>query len=610
MSAAEGAVALDRASHPRELIRGDPDEVRAVAATWRAQGESLAEAAARHGAVDLRGEWAGAAADAFHAALAAHCERLRYAAETSGAAAEALTRFAHELDEGHRLARRAMAFWEGAGPVVAVAGLRRGFMDAGFWDPADELRRSALRLLDRAQEEVNAAEEVAVRRLEALLGRVPADSVFAADPVHTAAFAAILPDAPVPPLLTTLEGLSAGELERYVRTHPDLLPSLLALGPATIARWWRRLSAEAVARLSAGLPRVVGNLDGVPPGVRSTVNARQLETDLSRTLASLSDARLALSAHPADPALQVRAQQLAAHLETLRRIRRAYGAGPAGAPAHELYAYSTEGKVKVALSTGLIETAEHVTLLVPGMGTTADDVGRYGEASWQLLKRQARVADADPSRLAVVAWLDYDPPGPTDVWGVSHDELARAGALRLGHTVQGIDQISGGGRGAPAVSVVAHSYGTAVATLALAQGAVAADNVVLLGSAGIPSGVRSATALHVPPGQVFASEGVNDEWAGWGRLLSGRADPTGDAFGAHVFTSEDATIDGEHLHGITEHGPLVNSDSRPDRFSYLDPRTSAQYATAKATMGFGAGLPESGDADDRIRAHLLEELSR
>jgi hypothetical protein len=603
-------VALEGATHPRQLVHGDPDEVRAVAAAWRASGEAFAEAALRQGAIDLRDDWTGAAAEAFRVALDGHCARLRDAVDVCAEATEALTRYAHELEEAHRIAWRAMAFWEEAGPVAAVAGLRRGFMDAGFWDPADELRCSALRMLRQAREDADAAERAAAQRLHGLIDRLPADSVFAADPVRTAAFATILPDAPVPPLLAKLEGMTEEELARYADAHPHLLASLLALGPATIARWWRRLSATVTARLSAALPRVVGNLDGLPAGVRSSVNARQLSADLDRTLRSLADARLALSAHPADPALQVQAQRLSARLETLKRIRRAYGAGPAGAPPHELYAYSTEGHVKVALSTGLIEAAEHVTLLVPGMGTTADDVVPYGRAAARLSERQGRVAGIDQSRVAVVAWLDYDPPGGTDVWGVSHDELARVGARRLGSTIQGIEHLSASPTEAPAVSVVAHSYGTAVAALALMESGVSAQNVVLLGSAGMPSDVPDAAALHVPAGQVFATEGVNDEWAGTGRFLSGRSDPTADDFGAHVFTSEDAVIDGERLHGITQHGPLANSESQPDRFSYFDSQTSAQYGTAKATMGFGDELPRSGDADNRHRAQVMEMLSR
>lgn len=603
-------IGLETATHPRQLIRGDPDEVRAVAATWRAGAERLQDAALRQGAVDLRDSWTGAASDAFHAALAAHCQRLRAAAETYGEAAEALTRFAHELDEGHRLARRAMALWEEAGPAAAVAGLPRGFMDAGFWDPDDELRRSALRLLARAREDVDAAEQVAARRIEALLGRDADDSVFAAEPARTAAFATVLPDAPVPSLLARLQEMSADELARYARAHPDLLASLLALGAVTIARWWRRLSTGDAARLSAALPHVVGNLDGVPARVRSDVNAARLTADLARTRASLADANLALSAHPADPALQVEAQRLALRLETLKRIQRAYGRGPAGAPPHELYAYSTEGRVQVALSTGLMETAEHVTLIVPGMGTTADDVGRYSEAAHLLRKSQHAVSDVDASRIAVVAWLDYDPPGPTDVWGVSHDDIARAGADRLAHTLQGLPVSVPGASAPPAVSVVAHSYGTAVATLALTRPGVTATNVVLLGSAGVPADVGGAGSLHVPDGQVFATEGVQDEWAGTGRLISGRVDPTSDGFGAHVFTSEDATIDGEALHGITQHGPVANSEAHPDRYSYFDDRTSAHYETAKATMGMGDELAESGSPEDRYRARLLERLSR
>lgn len=186
-----------------------------------------------------------------------------------------------------------------------------------------------------------------------------------------------------------------------------------------------------------------------------------------------------------------------------------------------------------------------------------------------------------------------------DAWGVFHDDLAKAGAERLGNTLRGLTAVKDWPAQAAGLSVIAHSYGTNVATLALTQNDVSAGHVVLLGSAGIASEVSSAAALHVPGGEVFAAEGVNDEWAGKGRFGSGRIDPTNPGFGAHTFSVENTVLDGIQLKAITQHGPIVNNQKHPDSYSYLDARTSAQYGTAMATMGRGQDLPASGTPIDR-----------
>jgi pimeloyl-ACP methyl ester carboxylesterase len=152
---------------------------------------------------------------------------------------------------------------------------------------------------------------------------------------------------------------------------------------------------------------------------------------------------------------------------------------------------------------------------------------------------------------------------------------------------------------AAGLSVVAHSYGTEVAALALAGRGVSAGHVVLLGSAGISGSVPSAAALHVPGGEVYAAQGIRDEWAGLGQFGSGRTDPTSSGFGAHPFSAENTSLDGQALKGITEHGPFGDGSKDSGSYSYLDNLTSAQYGTAMATMGRGKEVPVGGTPQDR-----------
>jgi hypothetical protein len=222
----------------------------------------------------------------------------------------------------------------------------------------------------------------------------------------------------------------------------------------------------------------------------------------------------------------------------------------------------------------------------------------YTNAATGLWREQGVVSGADPSTLAVVAWLDYTPPGSADVIGMAHDYLAEAGAARLDSSLGGLDAVRSTYGSPPTVSVVAHSYGTDVTTLALTN--AHADHVVLLGSAGIADSVPNASALQVPDGQVFASQGHHDGWAVVGQGLSGRADPTAASFGAHDFSSENGVDDrGDPLHAITQHGPLVHSNGS-DSYSYFDNNTTAQYNAAKATMGLGGDIPVGDTPGERL----------
>jgi hypothetical protein len=229
----------------------------------------------------------------------------------------------------------------------------------------------------------------------------------------------------------------------------------------------------------------------------------------------------------------------------------------------------------------------------------------YSNAAYGLRSTQAHVARVNPSTVAVVAWLNYTPPNSSDVIGVKYDYLADAGAIRLSSALGGFQAVHAASGVAPQLSVVAHSYGTDVATLALTK--AHADHLVLLGSAGVSILTPNVAALHVPAGQVFASQGEHDGWAPVGQALSGREDPTAVLFGAHDFSSEASTdAQGSSLHAISQHGPLVNG-TNAGKYSYLDNNTTAQYNTARATMGQGSQIAVGDTPGERL---LLQATDR
>jgi hypothetical protein len=170
-----------------------------------------------------------------------------------------------------------------------------------------------------------------------------------------------------------------------------------------------------------------------------------------------------------------------------------------------------------------VAEAEHVVVLVPGsdidLRTLDDDPARRPMA-W------ARSLAATAGRsTAVVLWVGYETPQ-----GLGYDaaagRLARAGAPLL------VDEVAKlRAAGARHVTVVAHSYGTVVA--GLAASALAADDLVLLGSPGVRA--SSVADLHTSA-RVWAGRAAQD----WIRFvphvrvgdLGHGADPAAPGFGA------------------------------------------------------------------------------
>lgn len=618
-SRAGAALGLAESSDPMVLVPGDPVGLRVLAEGWEAHAGSADTASAEYRRAVADG-WEGAGSDAFEAARDRQAARATATGSAYREAAAAVSSHAAALQAGRRLAERAAAEWARGDAATASARLAHDARAERaranpyalqpidlFVDPGVAIRDNAEALLEDARAAVAASEADTVRTLDTLAGRAFTASVFRGSPAP-ATLAEVMARAGEKQLFRELRRMSLAELQAYAVAHPDLIDRLLALGPANIAAWWRSLDDATRDRLARGLPRVIGNLDGVDARTRSAVNAEQLTKDLGATTSRVAglEQLLARTDPSARAAIQIALDREKSRLAELTAIQKAFGDGPDGEPPRQLYAYSLGERTKAAVSVGLIDDAEHVTVVVPGMGTTVRGMGEYANAARDLRGLQAVASGIDPSRIAVIAWLDYDPPGSVDVWGVAHDDLAEVGADRLVHALQGVQAINGWGDQPPGLSIVAHSYGTNVAAEALSRPGASAGNVVLLGSAGITGDAPTAVTLNVPDDQVFATQAVADEWAPIGQIISGRQDPTSPGFGAHVFTSESTTIDGRELDGVTTHGPFGGEDGT----SYLDKYSSALSATAIATMGRGAELAEQGTPGDRFTRRTEESLRR
>ena len=266
-----------------------------------------------------------------------------------------------------------------------------------------------------------------------------------------------------------------------------------------VTTWWARLAPAERETLTAGAPAVVGNLDGVPYTVRDRANRSVLT-------AGLADRRTA-----------------SARAAMLGQIEGSLVHEP-GAPRRYLITLDTRGSGRAAIAIGDLDSAADVTVVVPGMFfTVTGQMNDFTATANDLYSEQATLsgvaAPGQGSGVAVVAWMGYRTPDLSNILSL---DLARTGAERLERTVDGLRQIRDGAE--PRVNIVAHSYGSTTALMALSSGRMSADTLTVFGSPG--SSVRKASELAVGAGQVFVGDAHSDPIAGSGYFGTDPGSPT------------------------------------------------------------------------------------
>ncbi len=325
--------------------------------------------------------------------------------------------------------------------------------------------------------------------------------------------------------------------------HPEAVRQLLASPPAPrlVESWWRNLDDRAQRSLAAAAPEVVGNLDGVPFAIRNEANRsvlrdtiRELELGLTgevgRALATQSNERL---------------QMLYAVADAL---------GPSSAnPQRSLITLDTEDAGKAAIVLGDLQTADYVSYLIPGMFISVggnivewtDTAARlYDEqVSWLNLLAEAG-AEPGTRTVATVAWIGYQTPHLLNVGSL---DLAYEGRDAIADALVGLETLRR--NDPPHVSLLAHSYGSTAAMLALSETEASVDALAMIGSPGSP--VTSADDLHVR-GAIFVGE------AAWDPISNSSffgGDPGSSEFGAAVMSVRGGidVVTNEVLVGSTGH---------------------------------------------------------
>ncbi len=369
------------------------------------------------------------------------------------------------------------------------------------------------------------------------------------------------------------------------------------IDPKLVAARWDRLSSDEQDALIMEVPWVIGNLPGLDGSVRDRAN--RLQHEFYREHPELLDLE--------------QLKLLAGIQRILTREEEQVGRGRKAIPPIQLLALSLVDEVpKAAIGYGHVDTATHSSWVVPGMNNDAPD-GLYGMdiASMNLFKAQERLARGAGEN-AVVSWLGYDTPGmPTEGdFSVLGSGKALAGAERLAAEIDGFGAArERGPLGAPVVNVLAHSYGTTVASIALTMLKNPVDAFVMFGSAGLDTDrVKTLDALKVgelSPGQraIFTTHASRDLLAPGGAGLSGRGQPNPEAktlLGIHNYSpvyggALSFSSEGDSAQGLlpTDGHSLIGEGSAPgligmsasEGHGYFDPKTQSLKSTAKITMG-------------------------
>ena len=458
----------------------------------------------------LAGAWSGTAADACDAELAAIAGLVRGLSDALGAAAGSLATYAVELvDARHAVAvlrteHGRLTVAAGAGPWAA-AGLTQDMAllrarHAAVLDHLDAVARRAAAAIEAA------VDEVAPRRT----ARVGCDGVGRPGPAREGRLAAALP-------LLAVARRGRGSAVLRVRRR----------GPEQVAAWWELLTSDERHRLLLARPGLLGSLAGAPAGVRGVAN----EVLLRRDLRLVRDQRAVTgSVAPMAgrrPWALGSAQVVADALAAARASRDPVTGRPVTASLLVYRPGAFGGQGRVAVAVGDLGRADHVAVLVPGLGSTVPDTLRGLTTDAARLVGRAR-SDSPGEVTAVVAWTAYDAPS---LLHVASDASARAGARLLAADLRGLDAAR---RPPPHLTAVGHSYGSTTVGVALRDHRTGVDDVVLLGSPG--PGVDRAAELGLPPGRVWVGSASRDPV---GYLDRFGTDPTHADFGAVRFRAED-----------------------------------------------------------------------
>lgn len=324
----------------------------------------------------------------------------------------------------------------------------------------------------------------------------------------------------------------------------DALSKPLPEDPQQFHDLWEQLTPEQKDALYQR-DHSIGNRDGMPAVDRDYYNRQSLADELKSGQDAQAQVDALRNAHPdwangqnippeskpgaffADrPKYEAWQRQYDAARAGTKNLSdlQAVDKSVTGFPDRKLMLLDTKSgdMVRAAVAVGNPDTAEHVSVTAPGLNTTVHGslVSMSDEATAmqrEALHQLGITPGHELEGVSTIAWIGYDAPqipGFDDKgaslagsWGVSHDDLAKAGA----HDLAGFyDGITASHEGVPAeLTAIGHSYGSLTTGLALQEpGNHGVTDAIFYGSPGIEA--STPAQLQLPDGHVFTMETPND----------------------------------------------------------------------------------------------------
>lgn len=351
--------------------------------------------------------------------------------------------------------------------------------------------------------------------------------------------------------LSELAGGSGATLTNEARDFLDDL--LAATSPEEVNRLWVNNPALQ-QEIIDGHPDIVGNLDGVPWDVRAEVNGARL--------------RAMLETEPDGP-----------RRDELEAILRVIDAGGASKPNPISFDPDGSEQVTAALAYGDLSTASEITTFIPGMNANVRALSGWGTSANELNLNLGEGA-------ATVVWFGYDTPNEPEEPGMSR---AEDGAASLKPYLLAVRALSPSAD----VNVIAHSYGSTTAALAIGSQAdgLGVTSFITVGSAGLPKDPAViANLTNGQPPRLYATISEDDALARIGRATSpGHPVSPERLFGATVFDSDG---------GVDESGSSLPASTRHDALgtgAYLQSGSESFYNVSEIIKTGEPGTERGGE---------------
>ncbi|WP_329116772.1 alpha/beta hydrolase [Streptomyces sp. NBC_01465] len=314
------------------------------------------------------------------------------------------------------------------------------------------------------------------------------------------------------PRLAALAAWSRGSIDGLDLPDPDARPQRLA-------HFFASLTATERTRLADRYPLVVGNLNGAPVTLRYQANR-----------VALNQAVTVEERRVHDPELSPDGRKDASN-----RMNRF---GALASRDRQILAFDPAGSGRVAEVYGDLDQAQRVSIVVPGVDTTALTF----EKSWRPYSAPVGMAkslyaaeqSASPTtRTAVIAWADYTAPVGIGV-DAAIGRLAEDGAVRLNGLVTALP-------GSTPVELFCHSYGSVLCGVAARELPSRVSDVAVAGS----PGMRAEKVSELDTNATVWAMRDRDDWIqdvphlDVGGLGHGQ-DPVDPAFGARVMSAKGA----------------------------------------------------------------------